>query len=540
MSVKLDDLAAMVPTTQDPEAKARIAEERLRAAIDALPEGIVFLDAEGRYVLWNSRYAEIYQGTADLFQVGDKFEDTLRVGIARGHYPDAIGREGAWLAERLDKLKNPGPPHEQRLADGRWILIEERRTTDGGAVGIRVDITHLKHAEREAQEARERAEAASRAKTAFLANMSHEVRTPLNGVLGLAQVLMRTGLDSRQRELVETIVASAGHLNRILSDVLDISRAESGRMEVRCEPFHLGQLLNGLHALFGPKAADKGLAFEVHIAPEADVVVEGDPDRVQQVLANLVSNAVKFTASGGVSLRATFGQGAYRFEVRDTGIGFEPAIAERLFERFEQADSSITRAHGGSGLGLAICRELVELMGGGVWAHGEPGVGSVFTVDLPLANAALAPAMTDEPECAVHRDLAIRVLVAEDNPTNQKVVQLVLDAVGGFEVEIVGDGCAALEACRSRRYDVVLMDMHMPVMDGLTATRGIRAHEREANLPPTPLIMLSANVMAEHVAAALEAGADRHLPKPFQVGALIRTIDLLVNPDIPPIHALAS
>lgn len=531
MSAHSDASHLMDLAASDPELKARLAEERLRAAIDALPEGIVFLDAEGRYVLWNSRYAEIYRGTADLFQVGDKFEDTLRVGIARGHYPDATGREEAWLAERMAKLKNPGAPHEQLLADGRWVLIEERRTADGGAVGLRIDITHLKRAQRQAQEAQERAEAASRAKSVFLANMSHEVRTPLNGVLGLAQVLLRTELDDQQRELVQTIVSSAGHLNRILSDVLDISRAESGRMEVRREPFHLGHMLRGLGALFGPRAQDKGLDFEVHIASEAEVMVEGDQDRVQQVLSNLVSNAVKFTARGRVALSTVRDGPFYRFEVEDSGIGFEPAIAERLFDRFEQADSSITREHGGSGLGLAICRELVELMGGSVRARSTPGVGATFTVELPLGRTVQTPAAEVEPVAGFRRDAAVRVLVAEDNPTNQKVVQMVLDAVGGFSVEIVGNGALAVEAIRAARYDVILMDMHMPVMDGLTATRAIRLHQSVASQERTPLIMLSANVMAEHIAAALEAGADSHLPKPFQVAALVRAIDALVRPD---------
>jgi signal transduction histidine kinase len=365
-----------------------VAYRLLLEAIDALPEGIVFLDPEGRYRLWNKSYAEIYHGTADLFRIGARLEDTLRVGVHRGHYPEAVGREEEWLSERLTRLREPSSRHEQRLADGRWIMIEERRTSDGGAIGIRVDITELKLAEAEAREARERAEAASRAKSAFLANMSHEVRTPLNGILGLAQVLLHTPLDARQSEILNSIVSSAACLDRLLSDLLDLSRAESGRLEVRREDFDLRTLTEEAAAFYRSQAAEKGLTLTVHFPDTLRRNVVGDPDRLRQILFNLLGNAVKFTAAGSVRLTVEpFGIDGYRLQVRDTGIGFPAEAAERLFERFEQADSSITRSHGGSGLGLAICRELVELMGGKISAVGAPGQGSTFTVDLPLPAA---------------------------------------------------------------------------------------------------------------------------------------------------------
>jgi signal transduction histidine kinase len=219
------------------EQQARQAETRLREAIDVLPEGIVFLDRDGRYILWNKRYAEIYHRSADLFAEGRRLVDTLRIGVERGDYPEAIGREEAWLADRIALMDNPGRRHQQRLADGRWVMIEERRTSDGGVIGLRVDITDLKRQADALAAALERAEAAGRAKSEFLANMSHEIRTPLNGVLGMADVLGRSGLDPAQSDVLAGIVASAGRLNHVLSDLLDFSRLEAGQIEIEPAAF---------------------------------------------------------------------------------------------------------------------------------------------------------------------------------------------------------------------------------------------------------------------------------------------------------------
>ncbi|MDB5451707.1 MAG: histidine kinase, partial [Caulobacteraceae bacterium] len=225
------------------EAQARRAEFRLREALDVLPEGIVFLDAEGRYLLWNKKYAEIYHRSADLFREGVKLADTLRLGVGRGDYPEAVGFEEAWLAARLALLDNPGERHQQRLADGRWVMIEERKTADGGTIGLRVDITELKAQEARLEEALALAQAANRAKGDFLANMSHEIRTPLNGVLGLADVLSRTNLDQNQRRLLATIMASAGDLNVLLADILDFSRLEAGKIDIQSDPIVVEDLV---------------------------------------------------------------------------------------------------------------------------------------------------------------------------------------------------------------------------------------------------------------------------------------------------------
>ncbi|HEX4197116.1 MAG TPA: ATP-binding protein [Caulobacteraceae bacterium] len=514
------DAAAAV---RQAEQQALRAETRLREAINALPEGLVFLDSEGRYVLWNERYAEIYHRSADLFRQGVRLADTLRIGVARGDYPEAVGREDQWLADRMAMLDNPGQRHEQRLADGRWVMIEERRTSEGGTIGLRVDITEMKEQAAALTMALHRAEAASRAKSEFLANMSHEIRTPLNGVLGLAEVLGRSDLDERQRDILKTIVGSAATLDGILADLLDFSRLEAGRLTVSEAAFDLGELIEAAASPYRSAAEAKRLAFELSLDQTARRRVVGDPARLRQILTNLLSNAVKFTSQGRVGLsvaKAARGD-RYYFEVRDSGIGFEPDHAERLFSRFEQADGSITRQFGGTGLGLSISRQLAELMGGQISAAGKPGRGAVFTLMLPLPAARDAPAAT---ETVLERPARPpRVLVVDDNETNRKVAELILAAIGA-EVTCVEDGQAAVGAVESGDFDVVLMDLQMPVMDGLSATRAIRAREAKDGLPRLPVVVLSANVMREHVEASNAAGADDHIGKPVRAETLIAAV----------------
>ena len=516
------------------ELDARRAEQRLTEAIDVLPEGIVFLDAEGRYILWNRKYAEIYHRSADLFAKGRKLADTLRIGVERGDYPDAIGREDAWIAERLALLKNPGVRHEQRISDGRWLMIEERATSDGGVIGLRVDITEMKEQAHALRQALARAEAANKAKSDFLANMSHEVRTPLNGVLGLASVLDHSRLDPDQRDIVKTIIASANTLDALLGDILTYARLESGRLQLNDEPFRLSQAIDETLGLFRTQVAEKGLTLELDLEATADLEVVGDAARLKQILSNLVSNAIKFTAEGGIRVRLrSAGQAEtlrHVLEVSDTGIGFEPEQASRLFARFEQADSSITRRYGGTGLGLAICRQLTDLMGGVISAVGRPGKGATFTVELPLPRARPSE-WAPEPAAAAGSEpitAGLRILVAEDNPTNRKVAQLMLASIGAV-VDCVENGREAVEAARRGSYDLALIDLQMPVMDGLSAIRAMRAEEAALGRPRMPMVVLSANVMPEHLAASKAAGADAHIGKPIRASELLGVVTETMN-----------
>ncbi|MDX5392555.1 MAG: response regulator [Caulobacteraceae bacterium] len=350
------------------EVEAKGARDRLQAAIDAFPEGVVFLDQDGRYILWNARYAEIYHRSADLFAPGRSLAETLAIGVARGDYPEAAGREEAWLTERLEKLKNPtGERLEQQLADGRWLMIEDRRTADGGVIGLRVDITEMKQQADRLALALEREAAASRAKSEFLADMSHELRTPLNGVMGLAQALAARPLDADSQAVVAELTRSASRLD-----------------------------------------------------------------------------------------------------------------------------------------------ELV----GGLLAY-EPAPGAAASAD------GVAQATTGEER--------LRVLLADDNPTNRRVVELMLGAAG-VDVISVENGAEALQALEADPFDLVLMDLRMPVMDGFEAIRAIRRHEVQGPGARTPIIVLSANSGPEDRAASAEAGADRHIAKPIRAEALFGAISEVLGP----------
>jgi len=395
----------------------------------------------------------------------------------------------------------------------------------------------VRQRERELAGALEAAEAANRAKSTFLTNMSHEVRTPLNGVIGIAGVLGAMPLADEQRKLVEVIQNSAGVLQRVLDDVLDLARIEAGRMEIASEPFDLGALVAAVAAHARALCEAKGLAFSLQADTAAQGWAQGDAMRLQQVLGNLLGNAVKFTRHGEVSLRVQrTSPAAVRFQVRDTGIGFDPAIAADLFRPFQQADGSITRQYGGSGLGLSISRDLARAMGGDIVATAAPGEGATFTVDAPIRTID-PPAAT--PSQAAGENLAaepaardLRILIADDHPTNRQVVQLILESVG-VEVVAAQDGQEAVAAYEAGGIDLILMDMQMPVMDGVTAVAEIRRRERARRLPRLPIVMLSANAMPEHVSAALAAGADSHVAKPITPTRLIAAIERALQGDRP-------
>ncbi len=392
---------------------------------------------------------------------------------------------------------------------------------DGTALQMLADLIAAAIAREIALEA---AESANRSKSEFLANMSHEIRTPLNGVVGMADLLRRSDLSAKDREMVEIIRSSAATLDRLLSDIMDLARIEAGQIEIEAEPFHLGETVRAVANLSRLKADEKGVRLEIEVAPEADRRFHGDMVRVRQVATNLVSNAVKFTSAGRVSVRVGVTEaGVVRLEVEDTGVGFDPALKEQIFGRFQQADGSITRRFGGTGLGLAISRDLAELMGGVLDCDSVPGVGSRFwfEISLPVSEAAAEADVADEFESEPGR--AIRVLAADDHPTNRKVLELMLSDFGA-EVVSVEDGEQALTSFREGGFDIVLMDMQMPVMDGLTAVSEIRKLERKEGRIRTPILMLTANALPEHVEAGAAAGADGHVSKPVTAQGLLNAL----------------
>ena len=416
-----------------------------------------------------------------------------------------------------------------RHRDGSYRQLEWRARRSGDHVyGVARDVTERLELQAQMAAAHAAAEAANRAKSDFLANMSHEIRTPLNGVIGIASALARTDLTPEQRDMLGMILSSGSTLERLVSDVLDFSKIEAGRLEIEARPFDLRAELGDLLEVFRGQALAKGLDFPIAYGDAAQGQFVGDAVRLKQVVGNLLSNAVKFTAQGQVSISITLdeppaGPATLLLEVRDTGVGFPPDFAAALFQRFRQAGSS---RFGGAGLGLSITRALVEMMGGEIEAASTLGQGSAFRVSLPLARApareAHAPAA---PEAHPPRSLStLRVLLAEDHPINQRVVELIL-APYEVALTIVDDGAQALAAHAASRFDLVLMDMQMPVMDGLAATRAIRERERETGAH-IPIVMLSANAMTQHRQDAADAGADHHLAKPITAAALIQALDI--------------
>ena len=505
---------------------------QIREAIDAMPDGLAFFDADDRLVLWNNRYDEVNPELSSNLQMGMTFREIIQIGLDEGLYAEAKGREEEWIAERMQSRRALSAMMEQRIAGDRWLRVADRRTAAGGIVTVCTDITDLKNDAQALAEARDAAQAANAAKSQFLANMSHEIRTPLNGVIGLAQALARTSLSSQQAEMLDLIQSSGRTLQVLLSDILDLARVESGRLELSEESFDLGRAVREAAQLYEASAREKGLQFFVEVAPEVDCWITGDLVRLKQILTNLVSNAVKFTGEGFVSLTAAPGPARdgvpmLRFSVEDTGIGFDAQTRERLFSRFEQADGAITRKFGGSGLGLAISRQLAEMMGGDLDCESEPGGGSAFILTVPFKAAKAPNAAAGEAIDAEAGDMGtIRVLMADDHPVNRRVVEMIL-AQTDVALTSVEDGAQAVQAVRDGDFDVILMDMQMPVMDGLTATREIRLHEAAMGLDRTPIVMLTANALPEHVSAAEAAGADRHLPKPFDAAELLHLVTAL-------------
>jgi signal transduction histidine kinase/AmiR/NasT family two-component response regulator len=378
------------------------------------------------------------------------------------------------------------------------------------------------------KELAEQAEVANLAKADFLANMSHELRTPLNGVVGIAHALTTTELTEQQREMVDLIENSGQMLTRLLSDILDFSKIEAGKIDIERAPFNLREEINAAAYLLRSRALEKGLSFDVTFDHKADGWLQGDVTRIKQIIANLTSNAVKFTSTGGIAVNIQWSEASEILEIAvvDSGIGFDEAAGKRLFQRFVQADSSITRRFGGTGLGLSICRGLVDAMGGGMDWTSTPGLGSTFIIRLPAprCDAPVVVVSTLALDEAIQSDETIRILVAEDHATNQKVLAMILEPLG-IELVMCDNGAIALEAFKTQSFDVVLMDMQMPIMDGLAATRAIRALEVERGCAHIPVIMLTANAMRQHRDDAKAAGADLHVTKPFTPAGLIAAIE---------------
>jgi signal transduction histidine kinase/ActR/RegA family two-component response regulator len=386
----------------------------------------------------------------------------------------------------------------------------------------------LKGAMRELEVARDAANAANVLKTQFLANMSHEIRTPLNGVLAMAEVMALGQLDQVQRDRLDVIRRSGGLLLAVLNDVLDLSKIEAGKLALFEDDFDVEVAVEQARENFEIMAKAKGLGFDVQVAEDAKGWWRGDADRLRQIVGNLLSNAVKFTPQGAVSALVDISaSGGLKIVVRDSGVGISPEKLPTLFEKFTQADNSATRRFGGTGLGLAICRELTQMMGGSIDVESLEGAGSTFTVELPLSRGKPVSAQAAEASQGAD-DGDLRILAAEDNPTNQQVLAAVLGSLG-IEVHIVPDGKEAVEAWRTGSYDLILMDIQMPVMDGITAASTIRDQEKAIGRRRTPIVALTANALTHQVEEYLAVGMDAHVAKPIEIAKLYDAISAVLN-----------
>lgn len=536
------NVVATVAQGQDITERKRVQRQVIFQAslLDQVRNGIIATDLGGRIIYWN-RFSEVlYQWTA---------EEVLGKSIAETVVPDDkcdlietviedIIRYGYREIE-LPVMRKDG---SQFMAFYAFSVLKDQEGQRMGFVGVSVDLTERKKVEQDLLLAKERAESATRAKSEFLANMSHEIRTPMNAVIGLTGLLLNTNIDPEQRDYIETIRTSGDSLLAVISDILDFSKIEGGMLDIDRETFDLSNCLEASLNLVLQAAARKGLHLSFEIEKEVPRQLLGDPIRLKQILVNLLGNAVKFTEKGEISVRVSSkpssslknGEHEIMFAVRDTGIGISKDRMSRLFQSFSQVDASTTRKYGGTGLGLVISKNLAELMGGRIWAESEPAKGSTFyfTILAKASSISLPAKWTETARKEAFReghklDRPLKILLAEDNIINQKVAMKMLERLG-YQADIAANGEEVLKALKNRPYDVVLMDVQMPEMDGLEATRRIRSAPGRQPY----IIAMTAHAMKGDREVCLEAGMNDYVSKPVRMEDLQAAIEhsLTIDP----------
>jgi PAS domain S-box-containing protein len=533
------------------EANAALAmqEERWQLALEGTSDGIWD---------WNALTGEVFYSRHWKDMLGyaeDEIPNDSQVWESLVH-PDDLERVKAELRRHLDR-ETPYYIAEYRIRcrDGswKWVLARGKAVWDANGAPVRLvgahsDVTERRRSEELLREARQAADEANSAKSQFLARMSHEIRTPMNAICGLSDLLSDTPLDGEQREYVRVFRTNAERLLRLINDILDLSKVEASALDLEISAFRLEDALRRVSDLFLAAAKQKNLALNVTVLPGIPAAVRGDPDRLEQILVNLVGNALKFTEQGSVSVLVAPGTrpGHVAFEVRDTGPGIRADQIGAIFEPFVQADSGSTRKHTGTGLGLAIAKKLVEKMGGEIGVESEPGKGSCFrfTVYLEpeLTASAILPAVKSQPDTTEELpvfDRPAKLLIAEDVEDNRFVLHAYLRGLP-FELDFAEDGAIALRKAFAQAHDLILMDMQMPELDGFAVTRHIRAYEASRRKKPVPIIALTAFALSEEASRCIEAGCTDYLAKPLRKSDLLKTISRhLPRPasETRPIHA---
>ena len=502
----------------------RNADARMAAILDNMPDLAWMKDTEGRFTAVNRAFAAA-KGFADPREMLDKTDlDVHPPELARSYRSDDAELMALRGTRRIEE--------QHARADGSIQLIETIKTAlidaNGhlvGTAGIARDITERRQAEDD-REARRAAEIASEAKSAFLAHMSHEIRTPMNAIVGMSYLLLLAGLDVRQRDQVQKIHDAATSLLGIINDILDFSKIEAGRLDLESIPFDLREVMDGVADIVGLNAQAKGLTLRLELPPALPTALVGDPSRLRQVLLNLGHNAVKFTERGAVTfaVQVVERDGAaarLRFEVQDTGIGMPSDVQQQLFRPFTQGDASTSRRYGGTGLGLTISHRLVGMMGGDIDVASAPGQGSRFGFELQYPLQREAQPTPAPPLADLARLHGAHVLLVEDNAINREIAESLLEHVG-VTVAVACNGQEALDMLeRGGRYDGVLMDCQMPVLDGYEATRRLRRQPRWHDLP---VIAMTANALVGDREKALAAGMNDHIAKPINVDEMYRTL----------------
>jgi PAS domain S-box-containing protein len=509
------------------EGPRESSEDRYQRLVETAPEVILTLSQNGGSITSLNPAFEALTGWS-------RQEWTGRSLLPLVH-PDDLAFAWKRLREVLEGKATPRFELRLRTRSGEHLHAEMVATPEldgdrvAGILGILRDVSDRKRAQEALRAAKETAEAANQAKSEFLANMSHEIRTPLNAIIGLSGLLLEQSLDEELARNLEMIRASGDALLGLINDILDFSKIESGRMMLEEQPFRLREGILGSVELVSAEAAEKGLEVQCEISPRCPEAVVGDVTRIRQILLNLLSNAVKFTDRGEVALAVTTRPVSperlrLRFSVRDTGVGIPPERMQVIFEPFLQVDASTSRKYGGTGLGLAISTRLVELMGGRIWAESTEGEGSTFHFTVDVGRAAQDEAPKAAPaehggrriDATLAQRVPLRLLVAEDNVVNQKVALSMLERMG-YRADLAGDGREVLDALDRQSYDVVLMDIQMPELDGLEAARHIRG---KADGPGPWIVAMTAGAMSGDREKCLAAGMDDYLSKPVRIDEL--------------------